>query len=113
MDLVFFFTYAFCLFTLPTTVSYIRTFVYPGWVAFFFPGFRAKRFPWLNFHFFYYYYYVNNRGSWDQEEKSRHQKRRKNGESGIKICLRGRTWGSSGGFLFPFSFTLCHGTLTY
>lgn len=30
----------------------------------------------------------------------------KMGESGIKICLRGRTWGSSGGFLFPFSFTL-------
>lgn len=38
----FIFTYTLCLFTLPTTVSYIRTFVYPGWVAFS-SGFLSKK----------------------------------------------------------------------
>lgn len=51
MDLVFFFTYAFCLFTLPTTVSYIRTFVYPGWVAFF-SRFQSKKVPLVKISFF-------------------------------------------------------------
>lgn len=48
----FLFTFTFCLFTLPTTVSYIRTFVYPGWVAFF-SGFLSKKVHPAKFCIFY------------------------------------------------------------
>lgn len=63
MDLVFFFThFASSRYPLPFLIFELL-FIRDGLL--FFPGFRAKKFPWLNFHFFYYYYYVNNRGSWD------------------------------------------------
>lgn len=89
LDLFSFFLFPF--FTLTTTVSYIRTFVYPGWAAFF--GFQSKKVPLMKICICYYYYFVNRR-SWYERGKFRHQGQREGGSEGYlgtKTCLRDQT----------------------